>query len=98
MKQLMILTIFLFSSCGSHTTYRPLIHGHDYLNQEIIVPRTHERIHCGEKRFNKYVSLSLDDLTRLALVLKNAKLPKKVRLLVEKFSHELIEKNKSQEH
>ena len=88
MKLLILLTI-LCVSCGSATTYRPSIYGHDYINQEIVTPTTHERISCGAEDFNKYVSISLKDLTKLALVLKYAKVPKKVRVLIEGFRKEL---------
>ncbi len=87
-KLLLTLTI-LCASCGSTTDYRPSIYGHDYINREIITPVTFERISCGDKRFNEYVSVNLDDLAKLALILKHSKVPKKVRLLVEKFKKEV---------
>ena len=94
-KLLIHLTIFLLlSSCGSRTTYKPSIYGHDYLNQEIITPVTHERIYCGSPEFNKYATVKLEDLVSLALILKYAKLPKKVRLIVEGFRKEVATRNK----
>ena len=88
-KLLTILTILCLSACGSITTYRPSIYGHDYINREIVTPTTHARISCGDREFNKYVSVSLEDLTKLALILKHSKVPKKVRRLVEKFTKEV---------
>ena len=94
-----ILTLLcVLSGCLGHTKYRPSIHGHDYLRQEIIEPTTHRRIYTGDAEFNKFVSISLDDLAKLALVLKNAKLPRKVRRIVERFSKEVktVEKKNKQ--
>jgi len=91
-KLLTTLTLLcVLSGCLSHTKYRPSIHGHDYLNQEIIEPKTYRRIYTGDPAFNEYVSISLDDLAKLALVLKNAKLPRKVRFIVERFTKEVKE-------
>ena len=84
-----LTTLLVLSGCLSHTKYRPTIYGHDYQNQEIITPTTHERIYTGSPAFNKYVSISLHDLAKLALVLKNAKLPRKVRFIVERFNKEV---------
>ena len=95
MKRLATLTTFLIvSSCGSLTKYRPSIYGHDYRNQEIITPVTFERISCGNPTFNEYASVKLDDLVKLALVLKYAKLPFKVRVLVDGFTKEVEKRNK----
>ena len=91
--RLILLTILL-SSCGSTTTYRPSIYGHDYITREIITPVTHKRISCGDKDFNKYVSVNLSDLAKLAIILKNAKVPKKVRILVEGFKNEVDQREK----
>jgi len=97
-KLLTTLTILFLSACGSNTTYRPSIYGHDYINREIITPVNHARISCGEEAFNKYVSVNLNDLAKLALVLKHSKVPKKVRLLIENFKKEVdlrVKQNKS---
>lgn len=83
-----ILLTILLNSCGSVTTYRPSIYGHDYRSREIITPVTHERISCGDKDFQKYVSINLKDLSKLAVILKNAKLPKKIRIVIENFKKE----------
>lgn len=91
---LLITLTILLSSCGSKTTYRPSIYGHDYINAEIITPVTHKRISCSEKDFNKYVSVDLKDLSKLAMVLKYAKLPRKVRILIEAFSKEVKKRKK----
>ena len=88
MMLLMLLTTSLVS-CGSPTKYRPSIYGHDYIQREIVTPKTHVRISCGDREFNKFVSVSLDDLAKLALVLKEAKVPKKVRILIEGFGKEV---------
>jgi len=88
--------MILLNSCGSVTTYRPSIYGHDYAQREIITPETHVRISCGDQEFNKYVSVSLSDLSKLAIILKNAKVPKKVRILVEGFSKEVKLRKKLQ--
>jgi hypothetical protein len=88
-KLLTTLTILCASACGSNTTYRPSIYGHDYVNREIITPATYARISCGDAEFNKYVSVNLDDLAKLALILKHSKVPKKVRVLIEDFSKEV---------
>lgn len=85
---LLILLITL-GSCRSTTTYRPSVYGHDYITREIIKPKTYERISTGDKEFNKYVSFSLDDLNKLRLILKDAKLSKKVRIIIEKFDNEV---------
>lgn len=90
MKLLTTLTMLcVLSGCLRSTSYRPTIHGHDYLNQEIIEPKTYRRIYTGSPEFNKYVSISLADLSKLALVLKNARLPRKVRRVVERFTKEV---------
>ena len=90
MKQLTYLTILLIlSSCLSHTKYRPSIYGHDHVTQEIVTPVSHERIYTGDPEFNKFVSIKLSDLSKLALVLRHAKLPRKVRRIVEKFTKEV---------
>lgn len=95
MKLLTTLTTFLIlSSCGSRFKYRPVIYGHDYINQEIITPVTYKRIRTNDKKFNEYASIKLDDLSKLALVLKYAKLPLKVRILVDKYSQELTKRLK----
>lgn len=95
MKQLTTLMMFLIlSSCGSLTTYRPSIYGHDFKTMEIVTPVTYERISCGEKEFNKYASIKLSDLSKLALILKNAKLPKKVRFIIERFKREVDKRAK----
>lgn len=96
MKLLIALTILLVSSCGSPTKYRPSIYGHDFVNREIVTPNTHVRISCGDRQFNKFVSVSLDDLAKLALVLKEAKVPKKVRILIEGFGKEVSLRKKLQ--
>ena len=98
-KLLATLTLLcVLSGCLSTTKYRPSIHGHDYLRQEIIEPITYRRIYTGDAEFNRYVSISLDDLAKLAIVLKNAKLPRKVRRIVERFSKEVktVEKKNKQ--
>jgi hypothetical protein len=99
MKQRILLTILLInlSACGSQTTYRPSIYGHDFETREIITPSTHIRISCGAREFNKYVSVSLKDLSKLALVLKNAKVPRKVRILIEGFGKEVALRKKQNE-
>lgn len=94
--KLLIFSTILLSSCGSTTSYRPSIYGHDYINREIVKPVTHERISCGENDFNRFVSIDLDDLRKLALVLKNAKVPRKVRILIEGFEKEVNRKRKLQ--
>lgn len=94
MKQLMFLMILFVSACGSTTSYRPSIYGHDYKNMEIITPVTYQRISCGDPAFQRYVSVDLDDLRKLALVLKNAKVPKKVRILIEGFGKEVDQRFK----
>lgn len=98
MKLLIYLTILCASlGCGSTTTYRPWIHGHSALEEAIIVPQTKERIYCNdEERFQKYVSVSILDLQKLALILKHAKVPKKVRIIVENFRKD-VEKLKEKE-
>jgi hypothetical protein len=94
MKRPVFLTMFLISSCASGTKYKPSIYGHDYRNREIITPVTHERIYCGTREFNKFASVRLEDLTKLALILKYAKVPRKVRLIVENFRKEVAKRNK----
>jgi len=95
MKLLTILTTCLIlNSCGTNTKYRPSIYGHDYKAQEIITPITYKRVKCGDPEFNEYASVRLDDLSRLALILKYAKLPRKVRLLIENFRKEVEQRNK----
>ena len=89
MKLLIFLTILCVSSCGSPTTYRPSIYGHDYITRVIVTPVTRKRISCGDREFNKYVSVSLKDLSKLAIILKEAKVPRKVRILVEAFNKEV---------
>lgn len=93
MKLQIYLTILCASlfllGCGSQTTYRPWIHGHSTLEEAIIVPQTKERIYCNEDRFQNYVSVSITDLQNLALILKHSKVPKKVRLIVEKFNKDV---------
>ena len=96
MKLLLLLTILCVSSCGSQTTYRPSIYGHDYINREIITPVTFERISCGERDFQKYASVNLKDLSKLALILQEAKLPKKVRIIIEAFEKEVKTVQKKQ--
>lgn len=93
MKQIaMLLLIALTTSCGSsETTYRPVVYGHDYVAMEIIRPITFERVSCGDPDFNKYVSVSIDDLVKLATVLKNAKLPRHIRIIVEQYTSDLKE-------
>jgi hypothetical protein len=93
---LLILLTTSLSSCGSPTKYRPSIYGHDYVQREIVTPVTHVRISCGDEEFNKYVSVSLKDLSKLALVLKEAKVPKKVRVLIEGFGKEVDLRTKLQ--
>lgn len=88
MRQI-LLTIFLISSCSTPTTYRPSIYGHDYVNSEIVTPITHERISCGASEFNRYASVSLEDLTNLALVLKYSDVPPEVRIIIEGFTNEV---------
>ena len=88
-KIAILLLISLTTSCASSTTYRPKIYGHDFQDGSIIAPKTHERISCSEFRFNEYVSISLDDLAKLALALKNAKLPRHIRIIIEDVNREL---------
>lgn len=88
MKQVIFLLI-LCASCAGTTTYRPSIYAHDYKYGEIIVPVTKERISCREPEFNKYVSFSLEDFSKIALVLKKAELPRHVIIILEKFEKEL---------
>lgn len=57
--------------------------------QTIIEPKTFKRISCGEPEFQAYASVSIDDLVRIATVLKNAKLPRHIRILVEQFNEEV---------
>lgn len=97
MKLLIFLTILFVSSCGSPTTYRPWIHGHSTKDQAIIVPQTKERIYCSEDRFQEYVSVSIQDLQALALILKHAKVPKKVRIIIERFNKDVSELEKPSE-
>ena len=94
----MLLMCLIVGSCKSLTTYRPAIYGHDYVSREIITPVSHNRISCGDKEFNKYVSFSLTDLTKIGVLLKNAKLSRKVRIILEKFDKDIkkkIKKNKA---
>lgn len=88
----MMLLLASMVSCGSKTKYRPSIYGHDYMNMEIIKPVTFDRVSCGDPDFNKYVSVSLDDLSKLALVLREAKVPRAVRVIIENFNKELESK------
>jgi len=93
-----LILLCVLSGCLRSTSYRPTVYGHDYLNQEIITPTTHKRIYTGDPEFNKFVSISLEDLSKLVLVLKNARLKRKVRRVVEKFSKEVkqVEKQNKQ--
>lgn len=91
-----LILLITLGSCRSTTTYRPSVYGHDYITREIIAPKTHKRISTGDKEFNKYVSFSLTDLTKLRAILKDAKLSKKVRIIIEKFDNEVTAQEKSQ--
>lgn len=77
------------TSCGSNTTYRPEILGHDYMRMELVKPKKQGRISCGDPQFEMYASVHLNDLKKLALILKKAKLPRHVRLLVEELNKEV---------
>lgn len=92
-KPLLILTILCISGCGSNTTYRPLVYGHDYMNMTIIEPKTFRRISCGDEEFNGYASVRVEDIAKLATVLKKAKLPRHIRILVEQLNNEVVELN-----
>ncbi len=87
---LQLTLLITLGSCRSTTTYRPTVYGHDYITREIIEPKTYRRINTGDKEFNKFVSFSLDDLAKLRLLLKDAKLSKKVRIIIEKFDKDLV--------
>lgn len=94
MKKIEILlltlsTIFLISSCGSTTTYRPPIAAHDYKNMELVL-KDHSRVYAGDKKFNEYASIHLDDLIKIAIIIKNAKLPKHIILIVEQYEKEVL--------
>jgi len=90
----MFLTIF--GSCRGSLVYRPMIYGHDYVGREIITPKTKVRISTGDREFNKFVSISFDDLNKLAALLKDGKFSKKVRILVGKHKKNLKAHEKSQ--
>ena len=96
MKRLILLMILCVSSCGSSTKYRPEILGHDYKNLEIIKPKTYERVYCGDESFNKYASVSLKDLKKIALILKEAKIPWQVKVIVEELEKEVKRLEKAQ--
>ena len=82
--------------CRSTTTYRPSIYGHDFIRREIVVPVSKKRISTGDKEFNEFVSIKLTDLSKLVLILDDAKLSKKVRVIIEKFDNEIKAHEKSQ--
>ncbi len=81
--------MILCASCGSQTTYRPTVYGHDYKYGEIVTPVTHERISCRDEEFNKYVSFSLSDLTKVRTALETGEFPAHIILILEKFDKEL---------
>lgn len=86
----MILTMLCaVISCAGQTTYRPSVFGHDYVNGEIVTPYTHERISCFDKKFNSYASFRIDDVKKVALALKYAKLPKDVRIILERIKKDV---------
>ena len=87
----MLLLTLSTTSCSSNTTYRPKIYGHDYYTMTIIEPVTYKATYCGDPDFNKYVSVKLEDLTKLALVLKKAKLPIHIRIIIEEFNNDILE-------
>lgn len=95
MKLLILLTI-LCASCSSPTKYRPTIYGHDYKYGEIVKPITHERISCRDEEFNKYVSFSLKDFSKIALLLEKADVPYDIRIILEKFEKELKQVKRKQ--
>lgn len=96
MKLLIFLTILCVTSCGSPTTYRPDVYGHDYMNMTIIEPISKRRISCGDEEFNEYASVKLKDIVKIATVLKKAKLPRHIRILIEDFETEIKELEKLQ--
>lgn len=89
MKLLLFLTILCVSGCGSNTTYRPMVYGHDYMRMALVEPVTFRRISCGDEEFQEYASVKVEDLVKIATVLKKAKVPKHIRVLVESLTKEL---------
>lgn len=95
-----LLIFLILGSCAKTTKYRPLIYGHDYTYGEIIRPVSYERISCRSPEFQDYVSFSIDDLAKVRLLIKHGKLPKKVRIILEKFDKDfekIKRKNKALE-
>lgn len=59
------------------------------MNMTIIEPVTKRRVSCGDDEFNEYASVRVEDIAKLATVLKKARLPKHIRILVEEFNNEI---------
>lgn len=58
---------------------------------ELVRPKKKGRISCGDPQFEMYASVHLNDLKKLALILKKAKLPRHVRIIVEQLNNEVSE-------
>ena len=61
------------------------------MEMTIIEPITKRRISCGDAEFNEYASVRVVDIAKIATALKSAKLPRHIRLLIERLNNELAE-------
>lgn len=88
---LLLLSSLLLIGCGGGSIkYRPTVYVHDHHRMD-IVDANGERVYCGEKEIEQYISVHIDDFSEMIFYLQNAKMPKKIKKkLLRKMNAEAV--------
>lgn len=83
--KIFLISLFLFSCGHEPVEFRPTIWATDYVNGDIVQSGTGNRLSCYEKKIQEYACMSLNDIVTLASILRNAKVPKKLKKELDNF-------------
>lgn len=84
-----LTTFLLLSSCELvDVKWRPNFYDHNYVKQEII-PAVGDVVSCKSPEFEEFVSLPRSDVRELALIIKEAKIPRDLQERLDEIVEEL---------